>query len=44
MSIDELIIEYERIMNIKLTERDITIFRYAYFVGKNNLDKREEND
>jgi hypothetical protein len=41
MSVNELCNEYEEMLNIELTERDKAIFRYAYFVGKGNLDIKE---
>ena len=41
MTIDELYAEYEQNLNMTMDERDKIIFRYAYFIGKNNLDKKE---
>lgn len=40
MTINELIFEYEKNMNITLSKREKTIFEYAYFIGKANLDHK----
>jgi hypothetical protein len=40
MNFDELVEEYEKIMNIKLSLRERMIFNYAYMVGKQGLDKK----
>jgi hypothetical protein len=40
MTIDELYAEYERNLEMTLSERDKMVFRYAYLIGKNNLDKK----
>lgn len=42
MSIDELILEYEEMLGLKLTQRDRTIFIYAYLIGREGLNHKED--
>lgn len=40
LTINELYAEYENIMGTKLSDKDKIIFAYAYTVGKNKLDRK----
>ena len=43
MSVDTLIAGYEDWAGITLSEREKIIFRYAYIVGKQGWDNKDEN-